>query len=46
MPVALDGTRDRVFPALSGCPHEALCEPVALTSRFAEEEIRCWWMEM
>lgn len=42
IPVALDSTRDRVLPALSGCPHKALFDPVALTSRFAEEEIR-WW---
>lgn len=34
------GTRDCAIPALSGYPHEALFELVALTSRFAEEEIR------
>lgn len=38
--LAAKGTRDRGSGfALSGCPHEALFEPVALTSRFAEEEI-------
>lgn len=44
--LAAKGTRDRGSGfALSGYPHEALFEPAALTSRFAEEEIK-WQTEM